>query len=839
MNKYIRPLSALLASFCVLSANAYTFTEKELAPGVTQELAATRKANYNNVVYTLHFNISDDRNASVTGDVDISFSHTKNMPAVIDFRADESQILSVAVNGKATKDYTVSNEHITVSSKALKHDSDCISIKFIAGSKPLNRNDEFVYTLLVPDRARTLFPCFDQPNLKATYKLSLNVPKDWVALSNTTISSETVDGDVRHVKFAPTEPLSTYLFSFVAGKFTRDTRTRDSRTISAYYRETDPDRIAQLDTIFSQVFDALSWQEKFTGIKYPFAKYDFVILPGFQFGGMEHTGATLYNDRVMFLGNHPTPTEQLNRAKLIAHETSHMWFGDLVTMAWFDDVWTKEVFANYFAAAIAEPIFPDINHTLVRLSSFNAPAIEEDRTEGGTAIQQPLDNLQNAGLIYNAIIYDKAPVVMYKIVELMGAEAYRRGIQEYVKKYSYGNATWDDLIECLDAQTDADIKQFSEVWIKEKGMPVIKITPNGKGFDVEQSDKYGRGLVWPQSFAVNAIGADTQKVINVDLSTAKQHYDTDFEIIAAVPNSDGRGYGYFMPDDNTLLYLLDNLATINDEVARMTAVMTIYENYLGYNIADRSRVIDAFLDAVSKENNPLIATELIGDIVFMCTHTNGELRKSIEQRMNQLSETMPLESARLQMQRQLCYIMTAPDIIAKYQQIWSEKSNALWSDDDYTTAAYELAVRQPALADSILATQRSRITNQDRLKQFDFVSRACTADTTRLDALFAELAKAENRLIEPYAQKLLYYLNHPTRDEYAARYIEPGLEMLSEIQRTGDIFFPAKWTQMLLENHRCEKARAALQHFLDSHPDYPILLKNKILKSAYPLMWDK
>jgi aminopeptidase N len=675
--------------------------------------------------------------------------------------------------------------------------------------------------------------------LKATYKLSLNVPKDWVALSNTTISSETVDGDVRHVKFAPTEPLSTYLFSFVAGKFTRDTRTRDSRTISAYYRETDPDRIAQLDTIFSQVFDALSWQEKFTGIKYPFAKYDFVILPGFQFGGMEHTGATLYNDRVMFLGNHPTPTEQLNRAKLIAHETSHMWFGDLVTMAWFDDVWTKEVFANYFAAAIAEPIFPDINHTLVRLSSFNASAIEEDRTEGGTAIQQPLDNLQNAGLIYNAIIYDKAPVVMYKIVELMGAEAYRRGIQEYVKKYSYGNATWDDLIECLDAQTDADIKQFSEVWIKEKGMPVIKITPNGKGFDVEQSDKYGRGLVWPQSFAVNAIGADTQKVINVDLSTAKQHYDTDFEIIAAVPNSDGRGYGYFIPDDNTLLYILDNLATIDNEVARMNAVMTIYENYLSYNIADRSRVIDAFLDAVSKENNPLIAAELIGDIVFMCTHTDGELRKSIEQRMNQLSETMPLESARLQMQRQLCYIMTAPEIIAKYQQIWSEKSNALWSDDDYTTAAYELAVRQPALADSILATQRSRITNQDRLKQFDFVSRACTADTTRLDALFAELAKAENRLIEPYAQKLLYYLNHPTRDEYAARYIEPGLEMLSEIQRTGDIFFPAKWTQMLLENHRCDKARAALQHFLDSHPDYPILLKNKILKSAYPLMWDK
>jgi aminopeptidase N len=203
--------------------------------------------------------------------------------------------------------------------------------------------------------------------------------------------------------------------------------------------------------------------------------------------------------------------------------------------------------------------------------------------------------------------------------------------------------------------------------------------------------------------------------------------------------------------------------------------------------------------------------------------------------MNDLVNDIQLPSARLQLQRKLCGIMTEPIIVSKYMKMWREESNPLWSESDYTTAAYELAVRLPQNADSILAAQRARITNPDRQKQFDYISRACTADTARWDELFNSLRDPANRLIEPYAQSLLYYLNHPTRDVYATRYIEPGLEMLSDVQRTGDIFFPAKWAEMLLSGHRCAGARAAVEHFLANHPDYPTLLKNKILQAAHPL----
>jgi aminopeptidase N len=835
MSSISRTIIVWLFTIASITCAATTKEVQQTAIGVSKELAKMRKANYSNISYKLQFRIPQQRTQKVEGTVDIQFTHTPGVDAIIDFRADENQILSVSINGKKSKNYRYENEHIIIDGKRLKNGSDCISIQFIAGEKPLNRNDEYVYTLLVPDRARTLFPCFDQPDLKAAYKLTLEVPSEWTALSNTSITTQVIKGDTHKIIFAATEPLSTYLFSFVTGKFSKDTRKYKNRAISAYYRETDPDKIAQLDTIFSQVFAALDWQEQYTNIKYPFAKYDFVILPGFQFGGMEHTGATLYNDRMMFLGNHPTPDEELSRAQLIAHETSHMWFGDLVTMAWFDDVWTKEVFANYYAAVITEPTFKDINHTLNRINSFYTPAISEDRTQGTTAIQQPLENLQDAGLVYNKIIYDKAPVVMFKIVELMGNEAFQKGIRDYLKKYSYSNATWDNLIECLDAQTDVDLKSFSEVWVKEKGMPTITISRSGNGFDVVQSDALKRNLLWPQSFAIKVIGEKQEKIINVDLTKERQHYDLQFKVTAIVPNSDGRGYGYFVPDDESLLYMMGNWSTFKDDVMRMSAITTLYENYLNHRYNKQATIINSFLDGLRTEQNALIASALINDIDFMCSHTSGGLRRHVELTMNELSETMALPSARLQMQRKLCYLMSVPDIVEKYYSMWRSQSNELWSENDYTTAAYELAVRDANRADEILATQRKRITNQDRLQQFDYVSRACTNDKSKLDELFKSLQKPENRLIEPYAASLLYYLNHQSRDAYSARYIEPGLEMLGEIQRTGDIFFPAKWAQTLLGSHRSVEARNALNRFLQKHGDYPILLKNKILQSAYPL----
>ena len=137
--------------------------------------------------------------------------------------------------------------------------------------------------------------------------------------------------------------------------------------------------------------------EDYTGIPYPFGKFDFVLIPAFQFGGMEHAGTILYNASGLLLDESATQNQLLGRASVIAHETAHMWFGDLVTMRWFNDVWMKEVFANFMAAKIVNPSFPEVNHELRFLLSHYPAAYEVDRTPGTNPIRQPLANLNEAG----------------------------------------------------------------------------------------------------------------------------------------------------------------------------------------------------------------------------------------------------------------------------------------------------------------------------------------------------------------------------------------------------------------------------------------------------------
>ena len=157
------------------------------------------------------------------------------------------------------------------------------------------------------------------------------------------------------------------------------------------------------------------------------------------------------------------------------------------------------------------------------------------------------------------------------------------------------------------------------------------------------------------------------------------------------------------------------------------------------------------------------------------------------------------------------------------------------NERDYMTMAYELALHYPEKYESIRNSQRKRITNPDRLRQFDFIVQAVTPDTLQMDAFFQSLLKAENRRIEPWAASALAYLNHPLRQPYSVKYIRPGLEVLQEVQRTGDIFFPKNWVSALLGNYKSKEAYQELQAFFEAHPDYPPLLKNKILQAAWPL----
>lgn len=821
----------LILTACLLfgSCHHHEKSNKLYEEGVPLELAQLRKQEIKELKYNLFFSIPEKKQEDVKGEMKASFLLQHPQEIIFDFRESADKIAEVSVNGKPV-DYRFLNEHIILPETSTQAGKNEVYIRFTAGNQSLNRNDEFLYTLLVPDRARTVFPCFEQPNLKAAFTLQLEVPAGWEAVSNTSVASEKETNGRKHITFLPTEPLSTYLFSFVAGKLKKVDYADGERILTAYHRETDPKKVAQLDDIFRQVASSLHWLEEYTDIPYPFEKYSFIILPGFQYGGMEHTGATLYNDTRMFLSEHPTLDEELARTELIAHETAHMWFGDYVTMDWFNDVWTKEVFANYFAACITEPLFPSVNHSLNWIKTYTAASLAEDRTMGSNSIRQPLDNLRNAGLIYGNIIYNKAPVMMKKLVEIMGEEAYREGIQEYLRTYAYGNATWDDLIAILDNKTEEDLATFSQVWVNQKGMPHITFTNRCGQLEIRQRDPLNRGLLWPQRFNITFYGDETSTV-EVNLTHETYALTVPLGTQAILPNTDGRGYGLFIPDEPSKEWLLAHWQETADETARQSLLMTLYENYQHRLISDKEWM-NAILNGLKIEKNTLIASTL-------CSYLGEPLRKmknkELEERVWQWIENHPVASCRLQLMRSLISNASSPQSIDKLYRMWEKQSHPMLNERDYMTMAYQLALHCPEKYGYIRDTQRERITNPDRKRQFDFIVQAVTPDTLQMDAFFQSLLKAENRRIEPWAASALAYLNHPLRQPYSVKYIRPGLEILQEVQRTGDIFFPKDWVSALLRNHKSKEAYQEVQAFFEAHPQYPSLLKNKILQAAWPL----
>lgn len=823
--------TTLYLTLLLLTVACHSTTTKvhdvHLTDGVSRDLATWRKATIHDIGYKLHFAIPEQRTTAIEAYAEVSFRLESQQQVVIDFR-DTERIENVTLGSGESVEYTLENQHIVIPEHCTSVGNNHLCISYTAPDQSLNRNDEYLYTLLVPDRARTLFPCFDQPDMKATFELSLTLPKGWVAVSNTAVASRS-ECDVTEVAFCPTEPLSTYLFSFVAGKLSSRTYDNGDHRFTAYYRETDPQRLAQLDDIFAQVAYSLEWLEEYTAIEYPFAKYDFIMLPGFQYGGMEHTGATLYNDSQMFLSENPTLDEELRRTQLIAHETAHMWFGDYVTMRWFDDVWTKEVFANYFAARIAEPLYPEINHRINRLKTYTTAALSEDRTTGTTSIRQELDNLQNAGLIYGQIIYNKAPIVMDMMVELMGEEQFKLGIREYLTTYGYGNATWPELIAILDRYTDEDLATFSDTWVHRKGMPTIKLAATDGELVITQHDSYDSSICRTQSFTLRAVCSDgSHHDIAVTLRNREHRYPLPDGVVALLPNIDGRGYGLFHLDNATVEWLLHNIADIPEELTRQSLIMTLHECY-EHDILDGERWLRFILEYIAEEPNYLIASTL-----------NGYLSKPMilhgtayhEAQLWDIATTHENPSLRRRLLLTLAHVATTGSIVENIYTIWDRESWSILDMSEYTTLAYELALRRPDSYLSILSKQRARLTNPDRIRQFDYISRAMTPECEEQDMLFASLLEPESRRVEPWAATTLAYLNHHTRSHNAIRYIYPALMDIGEVQRTGDIFFPRSWAGALLGGHYSDEARAEVQRFLDANPELHPLLRNKILQAA-------
>ncbi len=799
--------------------------EVPLVSGVSIELATHRKATISDIVYDLQFDIPEKLEATIPADITISFNlNQKNQSLILDFRANEGAVKSVSANGQQSA-YRFEDGHIVIPPASLREGTNQIKITFLAGEGSLNRNEAYLYTLLVPDRASTVFPCFDQPDLKARYNLTLSVPQEWKTLANGPKKNEDIEEGRKTVTFETSDLISTYLFSFVAGEFEILEEERDGLTMRMYHRESDSEKVnSNQQEVFDLHFNSLRWLESYTGIDYPFQKFDFALIPSFQYGGMEHVGAIQYRASSLFLDKSATKSRELGRARLIAHETAHMWFGNLVTMEWFNDVWMKEVFANFMAAKIANADFPEINHDLSFLISHYPSSYGVDRTSGANPIRQQLDNLKFAGTMYGAIIYNKAPIVMKQLELLIGEDNFRDGLREYLSIYANSNATWPDLIDILDPRTSIDLQQWSQVWINEPGRPIFELS---KSNVLTQQDPSGGGKLWPQEFSIAS--PENSRVSFVDKMEIKTP--------PAMVNSDGLGYGVFPVTDEQATQLFD----WEDEVKRGATYIALFENLLEGRTVDPALFIKLAASASSEELNPLNLRLIMGYLrtVYWSFHTEED-RTQLGPELEELLWSAMIKQSAPDLKRHVfnAYqsIVQTKNGLERLYQVWNDelqiKGMKEFSEVDLTNMAQNLALKLPGRSKEILDNQYDRITNEERKKKFEFVRQAISPELDDRNAFFESLKNVENRAKEPWVLDALGYLHHPLRQEFSKDYLRSSLELLSEIQQTGDIFFPKRWLDATFSSYQAEYVTAIMEAFLKENPDYDPKLKALILQST-------
>jgi len=811
--------------------------------GVSLGLATERAARIGDLRYDLRFSIPAEPAAPVTGAVTIRFTLTDaRRSLVLDFRGDSAGIAEVRANGAAVA-ATVTSGHIVVPSGALAAGANTVSLRFTSGDEALNRNDEFLYALFVPDRAATAFPSFDQPDLKARYTLALELPAGWNAIGNGAQLSRDSSGAVAVVRFGETEPISTYLFAFAAGRFRTEEAMRDGRALTMLHRETDSAKVARnREAIFDLHAAALRWLEDYTGIPYPFGKFAFLAVPSFQFGGMEHPGAVWYRASSLFLDPSATRNQVLGRASLIAHETAHMWFGDLVTMRWFSDVWMKEVFANFMAAKIVAPSFPDVNHDLRFLLAHHPTAYGVDRTLGANPIRQELENLRQAGSLYGAIIYQKAPIVMRQLERLVGDSVFRDGLREYLGRYRFGNATWPDLIAILDERSPEDLASWSRAWVEQPFRPRIEATWTPEQVRVTQADPRPlRALRWIQPVEValgypDTVVRATARLTGEVAAIALPRPDRPLWVL---PGSDGLSYGRFMLDSASRRLLPEAIPRFEDPVLRATAWLALWEAVLGGALAP-DELLDGILAALQTEPDELVAQHLLGRVsaVYWRYLTDSARRTrapGLEAALWRGLGRAEAPSRKGAWWSALVSVTLSAEGLARLEQVWSTRKpppGLPLAEPQYTSLAQALVVRGAANALDILDTEEQRIANPDRLARFRFVRPALSADAAVRDSVFDSFRAVENRRRESWVLDAMSQLAHPLRARHAEGYLTPGLDLLEEIQRTGDIFFPLNWLNTLLDGQQSAAAAEQVDRWLALHPGLPSRLRGKVLQAA-------
>lgn len=823
-----------------------------MAPGVSRELAEYRVARVSDVRYDLALDVTAHDTAR--GAVTITFTSVNDADAIVDFRG--PQLGSIILNGSTLPADASNGMHIRLPAAKLRRGRNTVSMNFSAliapaGASVIRYHDatdgaDYLYTLLVPADANQLFPCFDQPDIKGRTSLTLTIPSKWNAVANGTVLSQETAGANTTIHFARTKPISTYLIAFAAGPWSRVTRTIDGHPITMYVRASRA-KEAEADSLIAANGRAMRWLAQYFNFAYPWPKLDFVLAPAFPFGGMEHPGAIFYNENSFIFRERATRPQRISREATIYHEVAHQWFGDLVTMKWFDDLWLKEGFATYMAAKMRAALEPTSNAWETFYLQNKPSAYGVDRTEGTTPIWQALSNLDQAKSNYGAIVYNKAPGVIKQLNYLVGDSAFQRGLHEYVVRHAYGNATWQDLLSAVGAAAKRPLQEWGKEYILRPGMPIVTqhVTVNNgllESISLAQrpAQKLSGAGPWPirTQVLVRYTGGRTDRMlINLTADSTAARFATKMPAPGFVfANAGDNAYALVIPDSASARWLADSVGVLTDPLTRAMGWDALWE------LVRRRTIKPAEFIAIAERTLPHERDEQIVGAQLRHVTRAADAYLSTEQKATVLPalETS-LRSVAADPARP--YEIRKPNLDALIR-VTNTTSGLKYLDQLLdSTAAAGAPLRAPtrwAIITRLVATQYSTAsarlaheTSADSTsegKRYAFIAGAAVPDSNVKREYFKRYL-GDPALNEEWATSSLGAFNESEQQALTLQYLKPALDTLPWLQRNRRIFFVGSWLGGFIGGQSTAEAVATVRAFLKSSPDLGADLRQKILQS--------
>lgn len=616
--------------------------------GVTMTLPEQRAATISDVRYDLTFNIPATPKERLHGTAIVSFLLKEKADVTFDFQGRFSG--ACLVNGKK-RVATMRHEHIIIPKKITKKGLNSVEMNFVSSEKALKRHKDYLYTLTTPGSARQWFPCFDQPDLRATFTTQTNMPEGWKALVS--------DGKT---------PMSTSHYALMAGRFEEQQLTRDERHLRVLYRDLTAEQKEQLPKLMEEAVQALRWTEGYTGIKYPFETVNIAILPSVP-EDMERPGAMLLSDKVFFPNEKPSRDDQQRRLGVVAHEVAHQWFGSIVTQNGTEETWAKEVLANFLADEMTRQQLPKGDRDLNFLQVHQARALAFDRTDATHPIAWNPGKHNHAALLSDDIVCDKSAVMMRALGDIVGQKQLQGALQQFIRNNYLKHASWDELVAILDQQVpQAGVRTFSDVWVKQKGMPVIHTTYRDGQLIISQTDPLGRGIFWPQKFDIRLIyDLERSRTITVEMTHPTVSIKLAHQPSSIIPNYSGRGYGRFTLDKAYSQKLPLRLIVTRGDLHRYALLLTLYDNYLMGNIPP-SYFGELYRDMV-KEKNPLIMETAISHMISIAANMPPRDRQTLEQCIMDLLAENRRPEFRQTVVRQMTERATSPAVREQLRQM--------------------------------------------------------------------------------------------------------------------------------------------------------------------------